>query len=156
MRRLSFIWLLAAACLSAQVGVVGTYTAESKASVTTTAQVFTCRNPAGSGVRAMLSGASVYSSVAVEFTVERDGTFASGNGIAPAELNPDTDVAATMLCTAGTSISSTVVIGRQVVPAGGTILLDLDGIQLNAGEAITIRTASTTATVIANMKWQER
>ena len=72
------------------------------------------------------------------------------------KLNPTYDATATAAVTYETSIASTTVVARHQVVAAGTLVLDLSNIQINAGEAFTIRTASGTATVIINLKWRER
>jgi len=156
MRRLLTLFIVSVIGLFGQAGLLGTYTVEREASLSASAEVLTLRLGSGTNVRAHLDGASVYASAATEFTVERDGTFASGSALTENELNPDFDSAATAVATHTTSISSTTVIARHTVAAAGTIVIDLSDIQLNAEEAITIRTESVTATVIINLQWRER
>lgn len=151
--RLSVLVLAIASCALAQRQ--SSYTAVRKATLSGAAEVLTLRVPTGSAKTARLSAASIYASVATELTLERDGTYASGSAITPAKLNPELDATAVSLPTYGTSISGTTVIGQYTVPAGGTLVLDLYGVEVRATKSITIRTASVTGTVIITLKWYE-
>lgn len=155
MKRFSIILIIAAVSLFGQAAQYGVYSVERKASLSGSAEVLTCRLGTSS-VRMLLAGVSVYSSVATEFTIERDGTYSSGSALTEISLNPDFDATPSAVCTHTTSITSTTVFARHVTPAGGTLPIDLSNVEIGSNEAITIRTASITGTAIINLVWKER
>lgn len=153
MKKLLLILLM---CLPLFSQDLGTYTVERKSTLAASAEVVTVRLASDATAKARLVSASVYSSVELEVTLERDGKFVSGTGLTENERNPDYDATAAAVATYGTNISGTTVIGRQVVNAGSTVVFDLLGLELSAAEAFTVRTASGTGTVIVNVQWSER
>lgn len=152
MRKLIIAALIMAAPVLA--GRRGTYSVERKASLSGAAEVVTVQLPASTNRTARLVGASVYCSVECEFTLERDGSLATTTALTPAKLF-STDATVTAGAYHTSNVGSGTTFARHVVPAGGTLSLDLADVGLKAGETFTVRTASITGTAIVNVKWEE-
>ena len=97
---------------------------------------------------------SVYSSAALTFEIERNGSAATGTELTVLEENPggpSSSVSAYHTSNAG-DVAGVV---YDVVAEGTMVVVLTDHFLLSAGENITIRTNSITGTVRINPKWLE-
>jgi hypothetical protein len=132
----------------------GIYTAEWSEALVATAQAVTIQIPAASGVRnARMDSAAIYCSVQCEFTVERDGAAATTTAMTSRRVSGNTTSVARAYRSSDAGTGT--VLSRLVVPAGGTVAVDLSDIGLFAGQNCTVRTAAITGTAIVNVKWRE-
>lgn len=153
--RIFTLLLLLALSAFAQGPIRGTYQVERK-STGSTAEAITVQIASGSARSAYMLASSVYCSVECEITVERDGTAATATALTPVKMNSaDSAVSATAYRSSDVGAADRTT-SRQTIGAGATIILDLTPHVILAGENITVRTASASATVIINLQWTER
>ena len=144
MRKLSLILLGLLICMP-MLAQKGTYTVNHETSLSASAEVITLRLAAAATGVAQPQFVSIYSSADVEITIERDGTYVSGTALTVNKSSTG-DATASALVTYGTTITSTTVIQKHEVTSGSTLVVSLDMIAVKAGESLTIRTESATAT----------
>jgi len=154
MRKLSLILLGLLICMP-MLAQKGTYLVNRKAALSSSAEVVTLRLAAAATVVAQPLFVSIYSSADVEITIERDGTYVSGTALT-ANKSSTANLTATAAATYGTTITSTTVLQQHQVTSGSTLVVSLDMIAVKAGESLTIRTESATATkLLVNLCWRE-
>jgi hypothetical protein len=130
------------------------YVAGRSVSLSSAAEALTVQLPATAKRTVGFTGASIYCSAECTFTLERDGTLATATGVMPIPLNlADEWGVANAFYSSNVGTGKT--IARHVVPAGQTMVMDLAGKTLIAGQNLTIRTNSVTATVVINVQWRE-
>lgn len=130
-----------------------TYTAVKKTVLDSDSEAVTVQLPAGATKTVAFRTASVYCSVECEFTVERNGTAATATSLAVNAVNGSDGAARAY---SSSNVGTGTVIGRNIVPAGGTTVIELEDAGLIAGQNLTIRTASITGTAIIVIKWFEQ
>ena len=131
-----------------------TYMVGKKTALVAGAETITVQLPAAAKRTVGFTGASVYCSAECEFTVERDGTLATTTGVMPIPLNlADEWGTANAFYSSNAGVGK--VIARHIVPAGQTLVMELTGKTLVAGQNFTLRTSSVTATVVINVQWRE-
>ena len=134
------------------------YTLYKETNLTAAAEVITVQQPAGgTGKRVELIDATLYSAVAADFTLERDGTAASSTTLTPTPWRSGMPVA-----TAGGYSSSNVgtgtVLHKETLTAGGRVVLDLVGYSMfdeGAGRNYSIRTNAVTGIVRIALRFKE-
>jgi hypothetical protein len=131
----------------------GTYTAVKKTTLSSAAEVVTVQLPVDSTRTVKFDRATVYCSVECEVSIERDGTAATTTSLTVAKVNSGADAGAVAF--SASNVGEGTVISTQVIPAGYTVPFPLDGITLEKGQNLTIRTSSITGTAIINVKWTE-
>jgi hypothetical protein len=131
--------------------------------LTSTARVLTLQVPTNNAKFVLFSRLSVYCEQACEFSVERDGTTATGSAVNVSKLNPSASWVAgpTMVAfSASTSTGGTDVSGPNPVSAGGTQVLDIERQVFEAGrnvvQNLTVRVASVSGRVIIKVFSEER
>ena len=150
--------LLFAVCLLALAQPqAGLYCATKTTALSGAAEVITIQQPATGARSVSFSGASIYASVETGLLLQRDGTAATSTALTPAKLNDSAEATAvtawhTSNAGAGTTLAA------YTVPAGGTLVLDLNGLWLlgnGTAKNLTLRTASVSGTVKINICWRE-
>lgn len=132
------------------------FTVTSKQTPSGAAVVVTVQQPTSSSKTVHMLGATVYSSVDVEFTVEVSGTAATTTNVAEGRLPGSPPANAYVY--APSNAGSGNVLTRYQLSAGQTSpLIDLSQMYFARAKAdnVTIRTASITGTVIVNIQWEE-
>lgn len=151
MKRLA---LFALALLIAPTGkTAGIYTYERASSPSASAEVVTLHFPTGSSKTMYLIGATIYSSVATTYTVERDGTAPTTTPVIPAELNSGT--AGLIVAYHTSNVGSGTTVKTYNIAASEEQRIELGYKTLKAGKNITIRTASMTGNVRIFLQWRE-
>lgn len=131
----------------------GTFTVEYKKALSSSTQVITVALPSGSARTVRFDSAYLESTAACEFTLERDGTAATATALTVNAVNTGTSNAA--LAYRDSDAGAGTVLSRFTVQANGSIAIDLAQKGLKAGENLTLRSASCTATVITALQWGE-
>lgn len=132
----------------------GVYTYEKSTTLSSAAETVTIHLPTGSNGTVKFLGASVYSSVATSFTLERDGSAPTATAVTPAEMNGGATGEARAYHTSNVGSSTT--IKTYNVFAADEKRIDLPEKGLTAGQNLTIRTASMTGSVRIFIQWMER
>ena len=151
--------LLAIGLFTCSLFAQGVYTAEYKATgLSSAASVVTVQLGNITTIKAVyLQSAAVYCSVACEITLERDGTQATGTALTPtATRSGSPTVKATAWRSSDAGVGT--VLARYLIPAGGTLLLELEDIVLvpqRILENFTVRTAAISGNAIIVVKWKE-
>ena len=149
--------LLLAFCPIVLLAQLGTYTVSQKDTLSGTASVVTVQILDTDSVRVGLESASIYCSVSCEFTAEINGTKATATTLTPAVTNAQ-DPASGIHAFRSSDVGAGTVLSRFVVPAGGTLTLDLRSVGLDrrsATQNFSIRTAAISGGAIINIKWKE-
>lgn len=134
------------------------YVVTKSAALSGAASVVTVQQPATGSKRVKFCYATISSTVACPFTVERDGTGATATAVSPIiELNTEAPTAAATAFTSS-DVGTGRVVADDQVPANGRVTIDLrdhfmfgDG----TGKNLSIRTASVTGTVKICIYWKE-
>lgn len=154
--RLVALLVVIAGIASAQA-VRPKYVITKETSLSAAAEVITIQKPLNSAKFIYFDGISIYSSAECGFTLERDGSAASGaSALTIHPLNEHT--ASSAVAYSSSNVGSGTVIGRYTVGAGGTMAIDLRDIIL-AGDAvrnISLRSATCTTTLKITSKWGEQ
>ena len=155
MKRILLAIALSACSLLAQ----GVYTAEYKATgLSSAASVVTVQVGNITTIKAVyLQSAAVYCSVQCEITLERDGSQATATALTPTATSSG---APTVKATAWRSsdAGAGTVLARYVIPAGGTLFLELTDVVLVPArvlENFTVRTAAISGNAVIVVKWKE-
>lgn len=157
--RLLALGLLAVA-LPGQRYYLRHYEALKQTALVAAAEIVTVQQPAAASRTIYPKEAYVYCSVACTFTVERDGTAATGTALTVISLhasNPTTAVTAwhTSNVGAGTTVSPTYALGGG---AENWLLIDLTKFVLvgdGTAKNLTVRTSSITGTARISIVWEE-
>ncbi len=155
--KILFAVALVVTALAQAQPTAGLYCATKTTALVGAAEVITIQQPATGARSVAFSGASIYASVEAGLTLERDGTAASSTTLAVAKLNASADTNAA-LAWSSSNVGSGTTLAAYTIPAGQTMVLDLNGIwMLGNGTAknLTLRTASITGTVKVNVCWSE-
>lgn len=152
-RRIALLMLVALLAVSA-FGQGKIYSIDQRLTLAAAPGVVTVQLPAGTRANVVFTGVAVYCSVQCEFTLERDGALATVTARQAAPLNAS-DGAGTAVLYYNSNAGVGAPIARYVVPAGGTLPLNLINKTLTAGQNLTVRTAAITGTLIVNFQWRE-
>lgn len=161
--RLASLLFLASLSALAQSGITNVpngvnYTLQQAVTLSGTAAVLTVQSQAIANKVYFIS-AYVDSTVAITFTLERNGTAATATSATINNINPN-EIATTMTGYTASNVGSGTVLGTYAVPAGGSVALDLSFISFltNAGTGtnLTLRTSSATGTIHLLFKFVER
>lgn len=139
------------------------YSISKRTTLAAAAEVITIQAPVvGTLPTIQFIGATITSSAACSFTLERDGTSATTTAQTPVQLNPNhprSAGAARALAFNTSNVGVGTVIKNFDIPAAGTFTLDLTPIVMPASSIanrnFTIRSGTCTATVVINIDWVE-
>lgn len=113
------------------------------------AEVITVQQPSSGSTTVRAVGAYIDSTVAIDITIERNGSAASATSLTIANVNPG-DATPRATAWSGSNVGVGTIISKATIPAGGSQLFDLTRI-IMAGNGInknfTLRTSSITGTV---------
>jgi len=151
MRKAIFVLLLSVGTACAQRGA---YLVSQKTTLTGAAEVVTVQLPPATSVNVAFERASVYCSVECEFTLERDGAAATQTAATPVRIIPS-DPAPAATAYRSSNVGAGTVLTQYVVPAGGTVVLDLRLVLIKAGQNVSVRTSAITGVVIIQFGWKE-
>ncbi len=150
---MKLLLLLFPVVLQAQI----TYTASKTTILSGAAEVVTVQQPATNSNVVRFIGAYIDSTAACAFTIERNGTFATGTTLTPRPINPDQQ-AGIATAWSGSDVGTGTVITRATVGAGGWFFIDLSRVYMrgnNTSINLSLRTASCTATVNIVISYSE-
>lgn len=152
MKRATFL-SMALLILSTTGRTAGIYTYEKATTLAAATERVTLHFPTGSSKTVYLIGATIYSSVATTYTVERDGTAPTTTAVTPGELNSGT--AGLIIAYHTSNVGAGTTIKTYNIAASEEQRIELGYKTLKAGKNLTIRTASMTGNVRIFLQWRE-
>ena len=152
MKKLLLVLLVCALGVAAQE-----YTVTKETTLSSSAEVITVQQPATGAKIVRFVGAYIYSAGACGITLERTGTAATSTALTRVPLH-ESMAAATATAWYSSNVGTGTTLGKYLVPAGGSLTLDLTGLALygnGTGKNVTIRTASCTGDAKIVLQWKE-
>lgn len=141
--------LLACSALRAR----GFYSYEKSTTLSGASEAVTIQMPANSSDTAAMQTATIYSSVAATFTLERNGSLATTTQATPSEINGGSTGDGRAYYSS--NVGSGTTIKTYTLSAGQELPIDLLGVGLKPGQNVTIRSASMTGSIRIYFQWRE-
>lgn len=139
------------------------YSVTKKTTLGAAAEVITVQQPT-SGAKTVTfncNGCGIYfdSSVAVDITIERNGTAAANTPLAPLQVNPQVGIGPTTKAFSGSDVGIGTVIGRASCAGACNLVFGVSNVSFSGNDNtqnLTLRTSSITGTVNVVFVYQER
>jgi len=145
------------------VGWGQTFTAVKTTTLTGAAEVITIQQPTtgSKSISFNCDGCGVYvdSSVAVDLTLERNGSAATSTTLTVAKVNPQVSVSGTAQAFSGSNVGTGTTIGAYSLAGAGSLSPKLQRVAFSGNDNtqnITLRTSSITGKVNIIFVWEER